>query len=312
MARCFVTRALPGKALDRLGASHEVTVWPESDPPAPVALLEGARDAEALLSLLTDRIDTELIDAAPRLRAIANYAVGTDNVDLAAATARSIPVGNTPDVLTETTADLAFALMLAAARRITEADAAVRAGDWPEWSPGAFLGHDLHRSVLGIVGMGRIGRAVARRAEGFAMSIVYSSRSSGVTLDELLERADFVSLHVPLSASTSGLIGDRELALMKPTAVLVNTARGGLVQTRALERALREGEIAAAGLDVTDPEPLPAGHSLLGAPNLVVTPHIGSASHRTREAMAETAVDNLLAALAGQRMPHCANPEVYE
>jgi glyoxylate reductase len=160
--------------------------------------------------------------------------------------------------------------------------------------------------------MGRIGRAVARRAEGFSMSVVHSSRSSGVTLDELLERADFVSLHAPLTASTKGLIGERELALMKPTAVLVNTARGGLVQTRALERALREGEIAAAGLDVADPEPLPPDHPLLGAPNLVIAPHIGSASHRTREAMADMAVDNLLAALGGERMPHCANPEVYE
>jgi glyoxylate reductase len=312
MARCFVTRALPGPALDRLGAGHEVTVWPEPEPPSREVLVRGARDAEGLLSLLTDRVDAELIDAAPHLKAIANYAVGTDNVDLAAATARGIPVGNTPDVLTETTADLAFALMLAAARRITEADAAVRAGDWLEWSPGAFLGHDLHHSVLGIVGMGRIGRAMARRAEGFSMTVVSSSRSSGVTLDELLERADFVSLHAPLTPSTTGLIGERELALMKPTAVLVNTARGGLVQTRALERALREGEIAAAALDVTDPEPLPADHPLLGAPNLVVAPHIGSASHRTREAMAGMAVDNLLAALAGERMPHCANPEVYE
>jgi lactate dehydrogenase-like 2-hydroxyacid dehydrogenase len=220
-------------------------------------------------------------------------------------------VGNTPDVLTETTADLALALMLAAARRIVEADAAVRAGHWPEWTPGAFLGHDLHHAVLGIVGMGRIGRAVARRGEGFSMTVLHSSRSSGVPLDELLERSDFVSLHAPLTPGTRGLIGERELGLMKPTAVLVNTARGGLVDTGALERALREGEIAAAGLDVTDPEPLPADHPLLTAPNLVVAPHIGSASYRTREGMADMAVDNLLAALAGQRMPHCANPEVY-
>jgi glyoxylate reductase len=312
MARCFVTRDLPGTALDRLRAEHEVRVWPEETPPPREALIAGAREAEGLLSLLTDRIDAELLDAAPSLKAIANYAVGTDNVDLEAATARGIPVGNTPDVLTETTADLAFALMLAAARRIVEADAAVRAGNWPEWAPGAFLGHDLHHAVLGIVGMGRIGRAVARRGEGFSMTVLHSSRSSGVPLDLLLERSDFVTLHAPLTAGTRGLIGERELGLMKPTAVLVNTARGGLVDTGALERALREGEIAAAGLDVTDPEPLPPDHPLLSAPNLVVAPHIGSASHRTREGMANMSVDNLLAALAGRRMPHCANPEVYE
>jgi glyoxylate reductase len=311
MARCFVTHDLPGTALDRLAAEHDVRVWPEPDPPPREALLEGVRGAEGLLCLLVDRVDAELIASAPDLRAIANYAVGTDNVDLAAATARGIPVGNTPDVLTETTADLAFALMLAAARRIVEADAAVRAGKWPEWSPEAFVGHDVHHATLGIVGMGRIGEAVARRAEGFGMTVIHSSRSSGIRLDELLEQADFVSLHAPLTPDTAGLIGERELALMKPTAVLVNTARGGLVETAALERALRDGQIAAAGLDVTDPEPLPADHTLLGAPNLVVTPHIGSASRRTREAMADVAVDNLLAALAGDRMPHCANPEVY-
>jgi glyoxylate reductase len=312
MARCFVTRRLPGTALDRLATEHEVHLWPEPNAPPRDRLVAGVRDAEGLLSMLTDRVDAELIASAPDLKAIANYAVGTDNVDLEAATARGIPVGNTPDVLTETTADLAFALMLAAARRIVEGDAAVRAGEWPEWSPGAFLGHDVHHATLGIVGMGRIGEAVARRGEGFGMTVVHSSRSSGVPLDELLAQADFVSLHAPLTAATKGLIGERELALMKPTAVLVNTARGGLVQTAALERALRDGVIAAAGLDVTDPEPLPGDHPLLTAPNLVVVPHIGSASHRTREAMADMAVDNLLAALAGDRMPHCANPEVYE
>jgi glyoxylate reductase len=311
MPRCFVTRPLPGGALDRLRAEHDVDVWPEPTPPPRDALIEHTREADALLSLLTDRVDTELIDSSPRLRAIANYAVGTDNIDLAAATARGIPVGNTPDVLTETTADLAWALMLSAARRIVEADAGVRAGEWPPWTPDAFLGHDLYGATLGVVGFGRIGQAVARRGEGFSMEVLHSSRSGGVGLDELLERSDFVSLHAPLTPDTRGLIGARELARMKPTAVLVNTARGPLVDTDALPRALHEGEIAAAGLDVTDPEPLPADHPLLDAPNLVVVPHIGSASHRTREAMAEMAVDDLLAALNGERMPHCANPEVY-
>ncbi len=311
MARCFVTRSLPGNALERLRAEHEVEVWPDEAPPSYDALVDAAREAEALLTLLTDRVDAELIDAAPDLRAIANYAVGTDNIDLGGATASGIPVGNTPDVLTETTADLAWALMLAAARRIVDADAAVRAGQWPPWTPGAFLGHDLYGAVLGIVGFGRIGRAVARRGEGFSMTVIHNSSRGGVPFDDLLERSDFVSLHVPLTPDTRGLISDRELGLMKPSAVLVNTGRGPLVRTAALERALRDGEIAAAGLDVTDPEPLPADHSLLRAPNLVVTPHIGSASHRTREAMAGMAVDNLLAALDGRRMPHCANPEVY-
>ena len=307
MARVFVTRKLPGGAVDRLAAEHDVDVWPEPEPPPRAELLERARDAEGLLALLTDRIDDELLERASGLRAVANYAVGTDNVDLEAATGRGVPVGNTPDVLTETTADLAFALMLAAARRIVEAEAAVRAGEWPEWQPDAFLGHDVHGATLGIVGYGRIGRAVARRAEGFGMTVLH-----GIPLHELLARSDFVSVHAPLTPDTRGMIGSEELAAMKPTAILVNTARGPLVDTQALEHALRKGQIAAAALDVTDPEPLPADHPLLTAPNLVVVPHIGSASHSTREAMAGMAVDNLLAALRGERMPHCANPEVYE
>jgi glyoxylate reductase len=307
MARVFVTRRLPGNALDRLaGAGHELDVWPESDPPPPAALADGAREADGLLCLLTDRVDSRLLDAAPGLRAIANYAVGTDNIDLDAATVRGIPVGNTPDVLTETTADLAFGLMLAVARRLVEADRFVRDGRWGEWSPDVLLGHDLHGATLGIVGYGRIGKAVARRAQGFGMTVLH-----GIPLDELLERSDFVSLHVPLTPETKGLIGARELELMKPTAILVNTARGPLVDTDALANALQNGQIAGAGLDVTDPEPLSPDHPLLNSPGLMVAPHIGSASYRTREAMADMAVDNLLAALAGEPMPHCANPEVY-
>ena len=307
MARCFVTRELPGRALDRLRREHDVDIWPEPVPPPRAVMLERAAEADALLAMLTDRIDADLLDAAPNLKAIANYAVGTDNIDVEAATARGIPVGNTPDVLTETTADLAFGLMLAVARRLVEADTYVREGRWGEWSPDLLLGHDVNGAALGIVGYGRIGKAVARRARGFDMTVLH-----GIKLDDLLERSDFVSLHVPLTKDTRGMIGAAELARMKPTAFLINTARGPLVDTDALEAALREGTIAGAGLDVTDPEPLPADHPLLKAPNLVVAPHIGSASHRTREAMADMAVDNLLAALAGERMPHCANPEVYE
>src|SRR3954464_4199059 len=303
MARVFVTRRLPGTALDRLAAGHDVEGWPEPDSPQRDTLA----GREALLTMVVDRVDARVIDASPDLVAIANYGVGTDNVDLDAATGRGIPVGNTPDVLTETTADLAFALMLAAARRIVDGDRFVREGRWVEWKPDLFLGHDVHGATLGIVGYGRIGEAVARRATGFGMTVLH-----GMPLHELLPRCDFVSLHAPLKDGTRGLIGAPELELMKPTAILVNTARGPLVDTQALENALRDGQIAAAALDVTDPEPLPADHPLLTAPNLVVVPHIGSASHRTREAMADMAVDNLLHALAGKRMPHCANPEVYE
>jgi glyoxylate reductase len=309
VARCFVTRALPGDALDRLASAHEVEVWPERTPPPPAALRAGAANADALLSLLTDRVDAALLDAAPSVRAIANYAVGTDNVDLDAATARGIPVGNTPDVLTETTADLAWALLMAGARRLVEGDRAVRAGEWKTFAPDAFLGRDVHGATLGIVGFGRIGQAVGRRASGFGMELLHTRNAE---LDQILRRSDFVSLHTPLNEDTRGMIGARELELMRPHAILVNTARGEIVDTGALIDALHAGQIGGAALDVTDPEPLPAEHPLLSAPNLTVVPHIGSASIGTRAAMAGMAVDNLLAALAGERMPFVANPEVYE
>jgi glyoxylate reductase len=312
MARVLVTRPVPGDAIDRLRAEHEVDLRDERLPPSREVLEAGVREAEGLLCQLTDPVDAELLDAAPKLRAIANYAVGTDNIDLDAATERSIPVGNTPGVLTETTADLAFALLLASARRIVEADAEVRGGEWLTRAPGRLLGHDVHGATLGIVGMGRIGQAVARRAEGFGMRVIHTSRSGGVPLEELLAESDFVSIHVPLTPETRGLIGEDALRRMKPAAILVNTARGPIVDTDALTKALNEGWIGGAGLDVTDPEPLPAGHPLLDAPNLTIAPHIGSATHQTREAMAAMAADNLLAALRGERMPHCANPEVYE
>ena len=309
--KAFVTRRLPGGALERLAAEHDVEVWPEQLPPGRDELLSRAPQLEGLLSLLTDSVDAELIAAAPRLRAISNYAVGVDNVDLDAATARGLPVGNTPDVLTETTADLAVALMLGISRRLADGDAYVRRGEWRTWDPGLLLGHDLHGATAGIVGLGRIGRAVARRLEGFGCEILHTSRSGGIPLEELLERSDFVTLHSPLTPETRGLVGDEALARMKPTSYLVNTARGPIVDSDALGRALRAGRIAGAALDVTDPEPLPGGHPLLEAPNLLVLPHLGSGTHATRERMADMAVDNLLAALAGERMTHCANPEVY-
>jgi glyoxylate reductase len=312
MARVFVTRPLPGDALDRLAAEHDVEVWPERLPPGRDELDARAPELEGLLSLLTDPIDAALIAAAPRLRAISNYAVGVDNVDLDAATERGIPVGNTPNVLTETTADLAIALMLGIARHLVEGDAYVRRGEWRTWETDLLLGHDLHGATVGVVGFGRIGRAVARRLEGFGCEILQNSRTGGVPLDELLERSDFVTLHSPLTPQTRGLIGDHALRRMKPSAYLVNTARGPIVDSHALARALHAGEIAGAALDVTDPEPLPVDHPLLRAPNLLVLPHLGSATHATRERMADMAVDNLLAGLAGERMPHCANAEVYD
>jgi glyoxylate reductase len=304
MARVFVTRKLPFGALERLRAAHEVDEWPGALPPGPEDLRAHAREADALLTLVTDPIDAAVLDAAPDLKAIANMAVGTDNVDVEAAAARGIAVGNTPGVLTDATADLAFALLLALARRIVPGAALVRDGGWRTWEPAADLGADLAGATLGIVGWGRIGQAVARRAEGFGMEIVHSSRSSGVPLEELLERADFVTLHTPLTPETRGLIDAAALARMKPTALLVNTARGGVVDQDALRTALHDGTIAGAALDVTDPEPLPADHPLLDAPNLLVVPHVGSATVRTRARMAEMAVENLLAALDGRPMPH--------
>jgi glyoxylate reductase len=304
MAKIFVTRELPFEALDRLREAHDVDVWEGDLPPDPGALRERASRAEGLLSLVTDPVTAELLGACPDLKAIANMAVGTDNIDVEAAKARGIAVGNTPDVLTDATADLAFALLLALARKLPQGEAMVRSGSWRTWEPAADLGADLSGATLGIVGRGRIGAAVARRAEGFGMEVVHSSRTSGVPLEELLERADVVSLHCPLTPETRHLIGDDALARMKQSALLVNTARGGVVDQAALRRALLAGAIAGAALDVTDPEPLPADDPLLEAPNLVVVPHIGSATVRTRSKMAAMAVENLLAALAGAPMPY--------
>jgi lactate dehydrogenase-like 2-hydroxyacid dehydrogenase len=305
--RVFVTRQLPGEALDRLVARHDVEIWPGREPPPRAELLARAPELEGLLSLLTDPVDAELIGAAPKLRAISNYAVGVDNVDVEAAAARGIPVGNTPDVLTESTADLAVALMLAIARRLSEGEAFVRAGEWRTWEPGLMLGRDLHGATVGIVGHGRIGRAVGRRLEGFGCELLTASRAT--PLEDLLERSDFVTLHCPLTPATRGLIDEAALRRMKPTACLVNTARGPIVDTDALARALHAGELAGAALDVTDPEPLPGDHPLLDAPNLLVVPHVGSATVATRERMADMAVDNLLAGLAGEPMPNSVTPQ---
>jgi glyoxylate reductase len=307
MAHCFVTRRLPGPALERLRASHEVELWPGRLPPSAAQLAQHARSAEGLLTLLTDRVDAALIAAAPRLRAISNYAVGYDNIDLEAANARRIAVGNTPDVLTEATADLTFALLLAAARRLPEAIDAASSGDWVTWEPARHLGAEVHGATLGIVGLGRIGRAVAKRAQGFEMTVIHSGANTPEALAELLEQADFVSLHCPLTPETHHLIDATALSKMRPTAILINTARGPIVDQQALRQALIEGTIAGAALDVTDPEPLAPTDPLMSAPNLIVVPHIGSGTRVARERMAELAVENLLAGLEGRPMPHQVN-----
>jgi glyoxylate reductase len=288
---------------------HQVDIWSDRLPPPPEELARRAADAEGLLTLLSDRIDAELIEHCPRLRAISNYAVGYDNVDLAAATARGIPVGHTPDVLTDATADLAFTLLLAAARKLPQAMEAVRDGDWLTWEPARPLGYDVQGATLGIVGFGRIGQTLARRARGFDMNVIHTPASTtpGVDLEALLAQSDFVSLHVPLTPQTYHLIDADTLARMRPTSILINTARGQVVDQAALRDALIEGTIAAAALDVTDPEPLPASDPLLDAPNLIVLPHIGSATRGARERMTEMAVENLLAGLDGRPMPHQAN-----
>ncbi len=255
MPRVFVTRRLPGPALERLAEQHDVEVWEERLPPPPEKLKDRASDAEGLLTLLTDRVDEQLLDACPQLEAISNYAVGYDNIDLAAASRRGIPVGNTPDVLTDATADMTFALLLAAARKLPEAVQAAAEGNWVTWEPALHLGREVYGQTLGIIGFGRIGRALARRAQGFDMTVVHAG--AGDPLDDLLKNSDFVSLHTPLTPETRHLIDRDALHKMKPTAILINTARGGIVEQQALIEALQSGTIAGAALDVTDPEPLP-------------------------------------------------------
>ncbi len=307
MARVFVSRRLVGDGLERLrGAGHEVDLWDARTPPPHDVLVARTREADALLCTLSDRVDAAFLDANRQLKVVATCAVGTDNVDVRAAHERGIPVGNTPGVLTDATADLAFALLLAAARRLPQAAQAVFDGEWGPWMADDFLGNDLTGTTLGIVGAGRIGEAVARRAAGFEMRVLTATSRGGTPLPELLEQSDFVSLHVPLTPDTRHLIDATALRRMKPTAILVNTARGPVVDTQALIDALHANAIAGAALDVTDPEPLPPDHPLLRAPNVLVVPHVGSATTRTRAAMTDLAVDNVLAGLAGRPLPHAA------
>jgi len=305
MARIFITRRLPGDPQERIARKgHDVGVWEGDLPPSREELLGRAEGAEGLITLLTERVDAELLDALPGLKVVSNYAVGSDNIDLDAARERGIAVGVTPDVLTEATADLAWALMLAAARRIVEGAADVHAGRWRTWEPQGWIGHDVQGASLLVVGAGRIGQAVAKRGSGFDMRV--SVADIGDDLMALLPEADFVSLHVPLTDSTRGLIGREQLAAMKPTAILINTARGPVIDRDALADALHAGLIGGAALDVTVPEPLPADDPLLRAPNLLVVPHIGSATKGARAAMTDRAVANLLAGLAGESVPYPA------
>ena len=317
-----VTRgSLPGTALSRLAERAQIVSWSEATPPTQEDLARLVTSADGLLCLGLDRIDGDVIGAAPKLRVVATASVGFDNLDLGELTSRGIPAANTPGVLTETTADLTWALILAASRRVAEADRFVHAGGWLRPGFELMLGQDVHGATLGIIGYGAIGRAVARRSVGFGMTVVHydvaeSAGNDGISrrvpLDELLKTADVVTVHVTLSPSTRNLIGERELRQMKPTAVFVNAARGLVVDQPALVRALQEGWIFAAGLDATAIEPISMDDPLLQLANCVVLPHIGSATAATRARMVDIAVDNVLAGVAGERLPNCINPEVYQ
>jgi glyoxylate reductase len=313
---------MPQEALDMLTAEADLEVWPDDERPPQEVLLSRALECYAILTTIEDRVDQEVLQAGQgTLKVVANMAVGYDNVDVQAATSLGVAVSNTPDVLIKTTADLAFALLMAAARRLVEGDRDVRLGRWQRWHPFAYVGKDVHGASLSILGLGKIGMEMAKRALGFEMSVSYYSRSRRPDMEErygltycqdlptALDGADFVSVHTPLTPETNHLIGAEELRLMKPTAILVNSARGAVVDNIALYEALRAGIIAGAGLDVMEPEPIPMDHPLLTLPNVVISPHIGSASLETRTEMAVLAARNIVARLKGDAMPTCLNPE---
>ncbi|MDI9371068.1 MAG: D-glycerate dehydrogenase [Synergistaceae bacterium] len=323
LPKVYVARRVQETGMSLLAGRVDYEVWEGDGPVDRAVLMEKSADAEGLLATLSDRIDEELLTACPRLRVVSNYAVGFDNIDVPAATERKIIVTNTPDVLTDATADIAFTLLLASARRVVEANEFLRSGDWVTWKPDLLLGADVSGATLGIVGMGKIGQAVARRGRGFGMKILYVNRSSReeaerelgarrVSFEELLAESDFISLHCPLSDETRGLIDERALRAMKKTAFVINTSRGPVVDQGALFKACSEGWIAGAGLDVFDVEPVPLDEPLLTLKNVTTLPHLGSATVRTREAMARKAAENLLAALDGRRPADLVNPEVFD
>jgi len=319
--KVFVTRIIPDKGLDLVKDFCEADVWDGALPPSRTELLKRVQGVDGLLCLLTDKVDGELMDAAgAQLKVISNFAVGFDNIEVDAATARKIPVGNTPDVLTDATADFAFTLMMSAGRNILKGDRYVREGKWQTWEPMLMLGTEMKNSTLGLVGFGRIGKAMARRAIGFDMRVIYYDpnetgndpgvKAISVDFETLLEESDFISLHTPLTPDTRHLIDSEALSKMKPNVVLVNTSRGPVVNLEALYEALKFKRIFAAALDVTEPEPLPVDHPLLTLDNVVIMPHIASASKVARDKMAWMAAKNLIAGLKGEHLPNCVNPQV--
>jgi glyoxylate reductase len=320
--KVFVTRIIPDAGLNRIKQHCDAEVWTDPLPPPHAVLRQKIAGCDGLVSLLTDKIDAALLDAAPRLKVVSNYAVGFNNVDVAAATERGIAVGNTPGVLTDATADMAFCLLITAARRVVEGHQYTLAGKWKTWEPLGHLGQDLAGRTLGVIGMGRIGYALAQRCHGgWGMKILYhdvyrnekAEKDLGarqVDLDTLLREADFVSVHTDLNEKTRGLFNTATFKKMKRTAVFINTARGPIVDQKALHDALKSGTIFAAGLDVTDPEPPSLDDPLLKLPNVILAPHIASATVGTRNAMAEICADNLIAGTSGQKLPAWVNPEV--
>jgi glyoxylate reductase len=321
--KVYVTRELPERGLKIIKEHFDAEVWPEYAPPPKKVIIEKARNVDALATLLSDKIDAEVFDAAPKLKIVAQMAVGFDNIDIPEATKRGIYVTNTPEVLTDTTADFAWALLLAVARRVVEADKYVRTGQWKVgWHPMMLQGRDVHGATLGIIGAGRIGFAVAKRATGFNMKILFYDvvprpemeklGAKKVDMDTLLRESDFVSIHVPLMKETYHLINEEKLKLMKKTAYLINNSRGPVVDEKALYKALKEGRIAGAALDVFEQEPTPLNNPLLKLDNVVVAPHISSASYETRSRMAEMVAENLVAFFRGEKPPNLVNPEVMK
>jgi glyoxylate reductase len=319
----FVTRRFFPEALEVLTDAADTEVWPDDEPPTTEQLLEKVVEADGILTNIMDRIDADVFQAAHRLKVVSQLGVGVDNIDVAEATRRGVFVGNTPGVLAKATADIAFGLLMSAARRISEGDRWLRAGNWKmQYHPMVWLGAEVHGATLGIVGMGQIGVEMAKRARGFDMRVIYYSRTRKPELEselgmeyfepsDLLSTADFVTLHIPLTLETRHFIGERELQLMKPTAILINAARGAVVDSQALYTALKEGWISGAALDVTDPEPILPDDPLLSLDNLVITPHIGSASIDSRRRTCLLAARNVVAGIQGKRLEACANPEVY-
>ncbi len=323
LPRVYVTRRIQDAGLSLLPGRAGFRVWEKDVPVDRETLLKEASGVDGLLSTLSDKIDGELFSRCPGLKVVSNYAVGFDNIDVNEATRRGVLVTNTPDVLTNATADLAFTLLLSSARRVVEASEFLRSGEWKTWSPNLLLGQEVSESVIGIVGMGKIGRAVARRAAGFSMKILFFNRSprpdierelgaKQVALEELLRESDFVSLHCPLNDETRGLIGERELRMMKKTSVLINSSRGPVVDQKALYRACSENWIWGAGLDVFDVEPVPLDEPLLSLKNVTTLPHLGSATVKAREGMARKAAENLLSALEGKRPADLVNPSAWK